>query len=78
LEINRLRGLGACNAAVTTCKAFGKLLEKKKSNQTTAKNAGNTAGDNQHHLLLLILNKLREQAHKEPLGLEETEDWGQF
>jgi epoxyqueuosine reductase QueG len=46
LEINRLRGLGACDAAVTACKAFGKLLEKKKSNQTAAKNAGNTAGDN--------------------------------
>jgi hypothetical protein len=35
-------------------------------------------GDNQHHLLFLILNELREQAHKEPLGLEETKDWGQF
>jgi hypothetical protein len=32
LEINRLRGLGACNAAITTCKAFRKLLKKKKSN----------------------------------------------
>jgi hypothetical protein len=32
LEINRLRGLGACNTAITTCKVFGKLLEKKKSN----------------------------------------------
>jgi hypothetical protein len=77
-EIDRLRGLGACDAAVTACKAFGKLLEKKKSNQTAAKNTGNTAGDDQRHLLLLILNKLREQAHKEPLGLEETKDWGQF
>jgi hypothetical protein len=32
LEINRLRGLGACDAAITAYKAFGKLLEKKKSN----------------------------------------------
>jgi hypothetical protein len=38
------------------------------------KNAGNMAGNNQYYLLLLILNKLREQAHKEPLGLEETKD----
>jgi hypothetical protein len=45
-EIDRLRGLGACDAAVTACKAFGKLLEKKKSNQTAAKNAGNIVGDN--------------------------------
>jgi hypothetical protein len=32
LEINRLRGLGACNIAITACKAFRKLLKKKKSN----------------------------------------------
>jgi hypothetical protein len=32
LEINRLRGLGTYNTAITTCKAFGKLLKKKKSN----------------------------------------------
>jgi hypothetical protein len=77
-EIDRLRGLGACDAAVKACKAFGKLLERKKSNQTAAKNTGTTAGDNQRHLLLLILNELRDQAHKEPLSLEETEDWGSF
>jgi hypothetical protein len=46
LEINRLRGLGACDTAITACKAFRKLLEKKKSNQTTTKNIGNTAGNN--------------------------------
>jgi hypothetical protein len=42
------------------------------------KNAGTTTGDDQRHLFLLILNKLRDQAHKEPLSLEETEDWGLF
>jgi hypothetical protein len=74
LEIDRLRGLGACDAAIKAYKAFGKLLERKKSDQTTIKNAGMTAGNNQHHLLLLILNELRDQAHKEPLSLEETKD----
>jgi hypothetical protein len=77
-EVDRLRGLGACDAAVTACKSFGKVLEKKKGERTAAKNAGTAAGDDQRHLLLLILNELRDQANKEPLGLEETEDWGQF
>jgi hypothetical protein len=77
-EIDRLRGLGACDNTVEACKEFGKLLEKKKKDRTAAKKAGTTAGDDQRHLLLLILNELRDQAHKEPLALEETEDWGEF
>jgi hypothetical protein len=74
LEIDRIRGLGTCNNAVKAYKAFGKLLEKKKGKRTATKNAGQTVGNNQHHLLLLILNKSRDQAHKEPLVLEETKD----
>jgi hypothetical protein len=46
LEINRIRGLGACDDAIKACKAFNKLLEKKKGKQTTAKNAGQIAGNN--------------------------------
>jgi hypothetical protein len=44
-EVNRLRGLGAYDAAVTACKSFGKVLEKKKGERTTTKNMGTIAGD---------------------------------
>jgi hypothetical protein len=73
-EINRIRGLGACDDAVKACKAFSKLLEKKKGKRTATKNAGQMVGNDQYYLLLLILNKLRDQVHKEPLVLEETKD----
>jgi hypothetical protein len=73
-EVDRLRGLGACNTAIKACKLFSKVLEKKKGDRTTIKNIGTLVGDNQYYLLLLILNELREQANKEPLGLEETKD----
>jgi hypothetical protein len=45
LEIDRVRGLGACDNAIKACKVFGKLLEKKKGKWTAAKNAGQIAGN---------------------------------
>jgi hypothetical protein len=45
-EVNRLRGLGACDVAVIACKSFGKVLEKKKGERTATKNAGTVVGNN--------------------------------